>query len=96
MKQGPPVTLTPEMIGVVAREAIIVAIIMSAPIVAAAAVVGMLFGLLQALTQLQDQTTAFAVKLLVAFGLLLLLTPWLGSLVMDYAERVFAMMLTLE
>ncbi len=88
-------TLTPEMIGVVAREAIIVAIIMSAPMILAAAVVGLLFGLLQALTQLQDQTTAFAVKLLVVLGLMLLLMPWMGLEALQYAERMFAMILEL-
>lgn len=89
-------SLTPEMIGVVAREAIIVAILMSAPLVIAAAVVGLLFGLLQALTQLQDQTTAFAVKLVVVLGLMLLLMPWLGLQSLDYAERLFTMILELR
>ena len=56
----------------------------------AAAVVGILFGVLQALTQLQDQTTSFAVKLLVVFGLLLVLLPWLSTLVASYGERVFS------
>jgi type III secretory pathway component EscS len=90
------VSLTPEMIGVVAREAIIVAMLMSAPLVIAAAVVGLLFGLLQALTQLQDQTTAFAVKLVVLLGLLLLLMPWLGLQALGYAERMFSLILELR
>jgi type III secretory pathway component EscS len=90
------VSLNPEMIGVVAREAIIVAILMSAPLVIAAAVVGLLFGLLQALTQLQDQTTAFAVKLVVVLGLMLLLMPWLGLQALGYAERLFNMILELR
>lgn len=84
-------SLDPAAIGAIAREAILVALAMSAPLVGGAAVVGLLFGLVQALTQLQDQTTAFAVKLLVVMGLLLVLMPWLGSLAFGYADRAFTL-----
>lgn len=84
-------TLDPEAIGAIAREAILIALAMSAPLVGAAAIVGLLLGLVQALTQLQDQTTSFAVKLLVVMGLLLVLMPWLGSLAFGYADRAFAL-----
>jgi flagellar biosynthetic protein FliQ len=82
--------MTPDSIVNLGQEALKLAILMSAPLVGAAAVVGILFGVLQALTQLQDQTTSFAVKLVVVFGLLLLLLPWLGTLIASYGERVFS------
>jgi type III secretory pathway component EscS len=52
-----------------------------------------LFGVLQALTQLQDQTTTFALKLVVVLGLLMVLLPWLSSLTMAYGERAFTLLL---
>jgi flagellar biosynthesis protein FliQ len=82
--------MTPDTIVNLGQEALKLAILMSAPLVGAAALVGILFGVLQALTQLQDQTTSFAVKLLVLFGLLLLLMPWLGTLIASYGERVLS------
>ena len=85
--------MTPEAIGSLANEALILAILVSAPLVGAAAVVGLLFGFLQALTQLQDQTTIFAFKLIVVLGLLLVLLPWMGVLVSAFAERVFALVI---
>jgi type III secretion protein S len=83
--------MTPETIGSIANEALYLILLLSLPLVVAAAVVGILFGLLQALTQLQDQTTTFALKLLVVFGLLVLLLPWMGVLIHGYGERLLTM-----
>lgn len=82
--------MSPDTIAKLGQEALLLAILMSAPLVGAAALVGILFGVLQALTQLQDQTASFAVKLLVVFGLLLVLMPWLGVLISSYGERVLS------
>jgi flagellar biosynthesis protein FliQ len=80
--------MTPETIGQMAADALRLVMLMSAPLVGGAALVGILFSVLQALTQLQDQTTMLAVKLLVVFGLLMVLTPWLGVLSAQFAERL--------
>jgi type III secretory pathway component EscS len=85
--------MTPEAVGSLAQEALKLAILTSAPLVIAAAVVGLLFGFLQALTQLQDQTTTFALKLVVVLGLLLVLLPWLSTLTMAFGERAFTLLL---
>ena len=82
-------TMDPGAISAIAREAILLTLLLSAPLVGAAAIVGLLLGLLQALTQLQDQTTAFAVKLLV-------LMPWLGAMAFGFAERAFTMIFELR
>lgn len=84
--------MSPETISTLAHDALLLAILMSAPLVGAAAIVGLLFGVLQALTQLQDQTTSFAVKLVVVLGLLLVTTPWLSALIHAFGERVFALL----
>lgn len=89
-------TMEPAALGAIAREAILVSLILSAPLVGAAAVVGLVLGLLQALTQLQDQTTAFALKLLVVMGLVLVLMPWLGAMAFGYADRAFTMIFELR
>ncbi len=81
--------MTPEAIGALASEGLRVAILMSLPLVGAAALVGLLFGFLQALTQLQDQTTTFAIKLVVVLGLLLVLLPWLSALATAFGARAF-------
>ena len=88
--------MTPEAIGSLANEALILAMLISAPLVGLAAIIGLLFGFLQALTQLQDATTVFAIKLVVVMGLLLVLLPWMGVLVSSYGERVFSLIVELR
>jgi type III secretory pathway component EscS len=85
--------MNPEAITQLAFEALKITILMSAPLIGAAAIVGLLFGFLQALTQLQDQTTTFAIKLVVVLGLMLVLMPWLSALAMAFGERAFALLL---
>jgi type III secretion protein S len=82
-----------QLLGELTHQALVLVLLVSAPLVGAAAVIGLLFGVLQALTQLQDQTTTSAVKLFVVFGLLLLLTPWLGAMIYDYGEHAFTLIL---
>ena len=63
--------------------------ILSMPAIAVAAIVGTLFSLLQALTQIQEQTLSFAIKL-IAVGLTLFLTAsWLGGELMNYTLAIF-------
>ena len=64
-------------------------LILSMPAIAVAAIVGTLFSLLQALTQIQEQTLSFAIKL-IAVGLTLFLTAsWLGGELMNYTLAIF-------
>jgi type III secretion protein S len=78
-----------EFVTEIIQRAILLVLWLSAPFVISAAVIGLLFGLIQALTQIQDQTTQFAVKAIVLFGLCAVLGGWVGSEVAQYAERVF-------
>jgi type III secretion protein S len=60
------------------------------PTILVAAIVGTLFSLLQALTQIQEQTLSFAVKL-IAVGVTLYLTAgWVGGELMNYTLTVFS------
>ncbi|MCY7314638.1 MAG: flagellar biosynthetic protein FliQ [Rubrivivax sp.] len=81
--------MTPDVLGNMTADALRLVLLMSAPLVGSAALIGILFSVLQALTQLQDQTTMLAVKLLVVYGLMIILAPWLGVLSSQFAERLF-------
>lgn len=73
-----------------AREALVIATLIAAPALLAGTVVGLAIGLLQALTQIQEQTVAFVPKLLamvVAVGLSL---PWVLTRLMEYAEHLIS------
>ena len=85
--------MTSESIAKLATEALLLILQLSAPLVGVAAAIGLLFGFLQAVTQLQDQTTTFAVKLVAVLALLLILLPWLGVQLNNYGERMFEMII---
>ena len=55
-----------------------------------ASVVGTLFALIQALTQIQEQTLSFAVKLIAVAITLYLTASWMGGELVNYATNVFS------
>ena len=66
------------------RQAIITTLILSAPVLIAGLLVGLIVGQLQALTQVQEQTVAFVPKLLAMFVVLAISLPWLLTQMSDY------------
>lgn len=69
-------------------QALWIVLITSLPVVLAASVVGVLISLIQALTQLQDQTLQFMVKLVAVALTLLMCYPWLGGVLLRYTRQV--------
>ena len=59
------------------------------PILLTAMVVGMLIGIFQTATSIQEQTLSFIPKLLAVVAMLALLGPWLFQLVGDFAISLF-------
>jgi type III secretion HrpO family protein len=69
-------------------KAVILILVLSLPSIAVATIVGVLISLIQALTQVQEQTLGFAVKL-IAVGLTLLATAvWMGSELLQYTGNI--------
>lgn len=78
----------PEVVVALVR-ALYLTMLLSLPAIMVAAIVGTLFSLLQALTQIQEQTLSFAVKL-IAVGITLFLTAgWMGGELLNYTLSVF-------
>ena len=71
-----------------AQQALMLTLWLGAPMVIGAALVGLGVGVFQALTQIQDQTLAHALKAIVVFGLLLLLGAWLGATLIAFGDRI--------
>ena len=62
----------------VTRQALWIAVRMSAPLLAVALVTGVIIGLFQALTSVQEMTLTFVPKILVICGVFLLSLPMIG------------------
>lgn len=77
-----------------ARTAILVLLEIIAPSMLTALVVGLGIGLLQALTQIQEQTLVFVPKIVAIFIVLLIALPFAGAalngLMIDVAQRIAA------
>lgn len=71
------------------QRGLLLALWVSLPTALAAVVVGLAFAVLQATTQLQDQTTATVFKLLAAAAVLALTARWLGSSVLEFADEMW-------
>lgn len=63
--------------------------IVAGPIMGASMVVGLFVSILQVATQIQEMTLTFIPKLLVIFGLLLLLGPWMLSRMVQFSVGLF-------
>ncbi|HKE94696.1 MAG TPA: type III secretion system export apparatus subunit SctS [Povalibacter sp.] len=72
------------------RQSLLLVLILSAPAVVTASVVGLAVGFLQAVTQVQDQTISFGVKLLAAIVAITVTSAWLGGELFDFAASMFA------
>lgn len=70
-------------------RAMLLVLWLSLPPIVVASIVGVLFSLVQALTQIQEQTLSFGVKL-IAVGLTLYLTGrWIGGEIFNYTLMLF-------
>ena len=73
-----------------ARQSIWVLLEIAAPAMLAALVVGLAVGLLQALTQIQEQTLVFVPKIIAIFLVLLITLPFAGSAMNSFMNDVAA------
>lgn len=54
-----------------------------------AMIVGLIISLFQAVTQLQDQTLSFVPKIIAMVGTVILLMPWIFSMVIEYTIELW-------
>jgi flagellar biosynthetic protein FliQ len=74
----------------VGRDAIWLTLQLSAPVLVVGLVVGVGIGLLQALTQVQEQTLVFAPKIVAVFVSLLIFLPLMGALMSGFMHHIAA------
>jgi flagellar biosynthetic protein FliQ len=71
------------------RDALITILLTSGPIIGVALVVGLLVSILQATTQVQEQTLTFVPKIVAVFFSIILLGPYMLNQVTSFTERMF-------
>lgn len=80
----------------IGRDAIVVLLKISMPVLLIALIVGLLISLFQALTQIQEMTLSFVPKILAIFLSLLLLMPFIVTTLRDFNERLMERVANIE
>ncbi|TWU16252.1 flagellar biosynthetic protein FliQ [Allorhodopirellula heiligendammensis] len=71
------------------RETLLMAVVLAAPLLLVGMAAGLAIGLVQALTQIQDQTVSFVPKLLAMAAVLVACMPWLMTRMIEFTRSVF-------
>ena len=71
----------------IARDGIVVFLKVGGPLMMIALAVGLIVSLIQALTQIQEQTLVFVPKIVAVFAALLLFLPFMGDALAGYMGR---------
>ena len=82
--------MTPESTMTIARQAIEITFIVSAPLLLSALITGLMVSIFQAATQINEMTLSFIPKLLVMFIVMTIAGPWMISIMTDYMQRLFS------
>lgn len=80
--------MTPETVMDLGQQALWITVLLGAPLLGAALVVGVLIGMLQAATQINEMTLSFVPKLGVLVLTLLLAGGWMLRTLVGYTERL--------
>ena len=72
-----------------AREALMMVVILSLPTLGIAMLVGLIIGILQATTQIQEQTLSFVPKMVAVFVTLIVAAGWLLNIAIRFTTKLY-------
>ena len=81
--------MNPETIMTVGSRALEVTLMISAPLLLVALVTGLLIGVFQAATSINEQTLSFIPKLIAISAVLVLTGPWMLKVLVSYTRELF-------
>ena len=71
------------------RQAVMLVVILAVPVLGIALLVGLIVSILQAVTQVQDQTLSFVPKILATLLALVLFGPWMIARIVEFGRDMF-------
>ena len=72
------------------RETFLVMLMLSAPILMAALSIGLVISIVQAATQIQEQTLSMVPKILGMVLVAVMVAPWIAKLLIEFSHRMFS------
>ena len=82
--------MTPDIAVQMARETLMMALLLAVPILAVATVVSLLISIAQVMTSIQEQTVATVPRLMVVAIITIVLMPWMLRKLMGFTVQMFA------
>jgi len=87
--------MTPDMVVTIGRQALEMTLMLSAPLLLTALAVGLIVGIFQAATQINEMTLSFIPKLLAMAAVLALTGPWMLRHLVEYSRNLIQSIPTL-
>jgi len=80
--------MTPELVMAIGRDGLTTMLLLAAPLLIVALGVGLLIGIFQAATQINEMTLSFIPKLLGMAATVMIAGPWMLKLIVDYTQSL--------
>ncbi|ABZ84796.1 flagellar biosynthetic protein fliq, putative [Heliomicrobium modesticaldum Ice1] len=80
--------MTPELVIQLGRDALAAVLLISAPLLGASLLVGLVISVFQATTQIQEATLTFVPKIIAVLVVILLFGPWMLEAMMKYVDQM--------
>ncbi len=71
------------------RHSLVLTLLIAAPVLVIGLLVGLVISLFQAVTQIQEQTLSLIPKIVAMIVCVVVLLPWMGQHVIEYARQMF-------
>ncbi len=84
--------MTPESAVALIQRALVLALVLSAPMLVFGLVVGLLISILQAVTQVQEMTLTFIPKLIAIAAALFIFGQWMMVSMMNFTTEIFSLL----
>lgn len=81
--------MTPEAVSTLMSDAIMLTLLVSAPMILVGLIVGLAVSVFSAVTQIQEMTLTFVPKIVAVFMILILTMPWVIEKLTTYTIRLF-------
>ena len=81
--------MTEEMVMQIGTNALQTMIYLAGPVLIAAMAVGIVVSILQAITQINEQTLTFIPKMIAVIVTLMVMAPWMLRIMQEYAISIF-------
>jgi flagellar biosynthetic protein FliQ len=81
--------MTPESVMTLGQQAIELTLLLSAPLLLSALLIGLVVSIFQAATQINEQTLSFIPKLVGIFLVLVIAGPWMVTMMVDFIRRLY-------